>query len=72
MDISSIQEPGGEELIQQLVELTGLPENLVLQELDQILGMTGQASSDVTLETLRTAMLVYLESLQTQLALDQN
>ena len=57
-------EPDGQELIQTVVSLTGLPEAWVLPELDQILENSGQDSRDLTLQQLRDAMLAYLEAMQ--------
>jgi hypothetical protein len=54
---------GGEELIQQVVTLSGLPEDLAHEELDQILKLSGKPSAGLTLDDLRTAMLSYLETL---------
>lgn len=64
MDVSKQEELGGQELIQQLVDLTGLPADLVHRELDQILELSGQKSGNLTLDELRGAMLAYLEALQ--------
>jgi hypothetical protein len=66
--LKSQEEPGGEELIQQVVSLTGLPGAMVHKELNQILELSGQDSQALTLEQLRAAMLAYLESLQAELA----
>jgi hypothetical protein len=59
-------EPGGHELIEKVVTLSGLPEHLAHQELTQILAHSGQESGKLTLEELRTAMLTYLEALAEQ------
>jgi hypothetical protein len=56
----------GEKLIETLVTLTGLPENLAHQELDQILDMSGHSSESrttLTMDELRAALLTYLEAL---------
>ncbi len=59
----------GKSLIDQVVSLSGLPEDLAHQELNQILRLSEMASpnENLTLEDLRSAMLVYLE----QLAIEQ-
>lgn len=57
----------GEKLIETLVSLTGLPEGLAHQELDQILDMSGHSSESrttLTMDELRAALLTYLEALQ--------
>ena len=60
----------GENLIQTLVTLTGLPEGMAHDELDQILSMSGhqEKRSDLTLEELRAALLTYLEALDLEAA----
>ena len=62
------EESGGQELVQTLVSLTGLPEPWVSQELLQILETTGQNAQEITLEKLREAMLVYLEEVHASLS----
>jgi len=57
-------EPGGPELIEQLVSATGLPKELVHQELDEICALSGQNPGELTLEQLRAAMLTYLQALE--------
>ena len=61
--IEAQEEKGGPELLNQLVSLTGLPENLVHQELSDILRLSGKDSAELTLEHLREAMLKYLEAM---------
>jgi hypothetical protein len=64
MDVSDQQEqPGGQELLDTVAQLTGLPEPLVQEELHEILESAGQNAGSVTLEQLRQAMLMYLEAL---------
>ena len=57
-------EPSGQELVQTLVTLTGLPEPWINQELVHIVEKSGQEVGNLTLEDLREAMLVYLESMK--------
>ena len=64
MDVSENKMPDGQDLIEKLVSLTGLPPNLAHGQIDEILQMAGQNPGSVTLEQLREAMLSYLESLQ--------
>lgn len=54
-------EPGGPELIETVVSLTGLPEPLMHLELERILGGAGHNKQDVTLDQLRQALAIYLE-----------
>lgn len=56
--------PGGEELIETVAALTGLPEPWVHQELGRIVENAGHSTGTLTLDQLREAMLAYLESLQ--------
>jgi hypothetical protein len=66
MDVSDKHEPGGQELLDTVASLTGLPEGLVQQELHEMLAVAGQNAGNVTLDQLRQAMLVYLEALALQ------
>jgi hypothetical protein len=63
MEVSDQQEPGGQQLLDTVAELTGLPEPLVQQELHEILESAGQNAGSVTLDALREAMLLYLEAM---------
>ncbi len=57
----------GENLIQTLVTLTGLPEGMANAEMDQILELSGhepEKRSDITLDELRAALIAYLEALE--------
>ncbi len=68
MEVSNKKpESSGQDLIETLVSLTGLPESWVSQELVQILENSGKCAKSITLEQLRDAMLIYLESVQTDL-----
>ncbi|MCC7442812.1 MAG: hypothetical protein IT285_14350 [Bdellovibrionales bacterium] len=67
MDASN-KDRSGEELLSTIVELTGLEEGAVRQELGNILDGAGQPQADVTLEQLRAALLQYLESLNEDFA----
>lgn len=68
----------GPKLLKTVVSLTGLPEEMVYEELDQILKLkepSGEQEGpqgrplyeDLTLEGLRAAMLEYLETIQADL-----
>lgn len=56
-------EPAGQQLIQTVVDHTGLPEELVHREITQILELTGTSSDRLTLDDFRQAMLAYLEQM---------
>lgn len=60
------QDESGHALLDTVASLTGLPEDLVQQELHEMLAMAGQSAGNVTLEQLRQAMLLYLEALALQ------
>jgi hypothetical protein len=51
----------GENLIQTVVTLTGLPEKTVRREIDRILELTGESLDQLTLDKLRAALVTYLE-----------
>jgi hypothetical protein len=65
-------EPGGQELIQTVVNLTGLPELMIRCELDQILEHGGQSPKDLTLDQLRQALAAYLEEMKAEFQVDEN
>ena len=52
----------GPELLNTVVSLTGLPEDLVELELLKVLEQTGCSGETLTLDELRSALLVYLET----------
>ena len=74
MEVSNLEKPAGQDLLQTVVNLTGLPENLISKELDEILEMSDASASKgkeaLTLEDLRAAMLAYLESIGPELTDD--
>ena len=59
MDVSE-KELGGQELIEQLVALSGLPRIGVEAELRRILEKSGHDPKKLTMDQLRTAMMEYL------------
>lgn len=68
MDVSNYKTNScGQELIETVITMTGLPEPLIRTELDQIIENAGQNAGELTLEQLREAMVAYLESLQAAL-----
>jgi len=56
----------GQDLLDTVASLTGLPEDLVQQELQDMITAAGQNPGNVTLDELRSAMLLYLEALAIQ------
>lgn len=70
LQINSESEPKGEELLQTLVNLTGLPEEFAQKELHEILDSSGESPesrADITLEELRAALIRYLETMDPEL-----
>ncbi len=53
----------GQELLEQVISLTGLPDSMVRSELGGILENSGISSESLTLESLRSALLEYLQKL---------
>ncbi len=64
MEVSKpVRELGGQELLTEVIQLTGLPPSLVQDELAGILEASGKSSKDLTLDELRIALAGYLETL---------
>ncbi len=61
----------GQELVETVVSLSGLPELLIRTELNDILDQSEKCHDELTLEELRSAMLEYLEKINESVA-DQN
>ncbi|MBI2712192.1 MAG: hypothetical protein HYX41_04925 [Bdellovibrio sp.] len=63
MDVSNAaMEPDGNELLEVLVSLTGLPQEWIIREIEQILAKTGKTPQEMTLDHLREALMVHLNS----------
>lgn len=57
----------GEQLLEEVVALTGVPQDQMKQELARILSETGHgAPEELTIETLRASLLAYLEELDAE------
>jgi hypothetical protein len=56
-------EPNGQELVDAVVALTGLPAQWIGPELAEILDQNDQSETELTLDQLRSAMLNYLEKM---------
>lgn len=71
MDVSSEKtEPDGQDLLEVLVSLTGLPKDWILKEMDQIMremGKNPNNPSEMTLEHLREALVSYLNSIHAEI-----
>lgn len=57
----------GEELLEEVASLTGLPPDWVQTELTKIVTNSGHKPEDLTLDELRTSMLAYLDEMQKDL-----
>ena len=56
----------GAELIETLVELTGLPKSAMEKEISSIMSQTGTKTESITLDELRGALIEYLEQLSAE------
>jgi hypothetical protein len=57
----------GESLLEEVVALTGVPQDQMKQELSRILSETGHGTpEELTIETLRASLLAYLEELDNE------
>lgn len=65
-DLESKEALTGFALTDTVATLTGLPDGLVQQELQELLETAGHDAGSVTLDQLRQAMLLYLEALAQQ------
>jgi hypothetical protein len=53
----------GQELIETVVSLSGLPEMLIRTELNEIVDQSDRVAQELTLDQLRAAMIHYLEQI---------
>ena len=51
----------GTSLITQIALATGLPQNLISGELEQLISKRGQCSNDISLEDIRCILAEYLQ-----------
>ena len=66
MEVSNLDStaPDGQELMQTVVSLTGLPESWIQQELGHLIEVSGENVRDLTLDKLRKVLVAYLETFQ--------
>ncbi len=57
----------GNELFREITDLTGLPEDLIGEELKQLLELKGIAPEQMTMESLREALSNYLKEVSVQM-----
>lgn len=62
---------GGKKLFSEVTELTGLPEELISEELKSLLERKGVVPEQMTMESLREALADYLTEVITQMGHDQ-
>lgn len=58
---------GGKKLFSEVTELTGLPEELISEELKSLLERKGVVPEQMTMESLREALADYLTEVITQM-----
>lgn len=51
----------GEKLLEEVVDATGLPEDMMSKELNRLVSQAGLESKDLTLEDLRTILAEYVQ-----------
>jgi len=56
----------GPELIETLIELTGLPKTAMEKEISAIMAQSGKSTDSLTLDDLRGALIEYLEQLSAE------
>ncbi len=61
LELRGEEENEGEALVEEVIALSGLPDEAARSELDAILQHSNLDDDDLTLEDLRQALIVYLE-----------
>lgn len=61
----------GASVLQEVVQMTGLPEDYLNEEISGFLGTTDKTVNDLSLEQLRAALLNYLESINEEMTQGQ-
>ena len=64
MGTQAMETAQGAELLENIIELTGMPAPEMGKIIQEILDKTGRSVDSLTLDDFRSAMLVYLHSLQ--------
>ena len=67
MDIEQETSGSGAQVLQEVVQMTGLPEEYVDSEISNLLGTSGESVNNLTLEQLRLVMLNYLEMINDEM-----
>jgi hypothetical protein len=61
----------GAAVIQEIVQMTGLPEDYLDSEISQLLGTPGESVNHLTLDQLRSVLLNYLETVNEEMTQGQ-
>jgi hypothetical protein len=64
--IKTVQ-PDGAAVLQEVVQMTGLPEDILGPQIAQLLGTPGEGVSQLTLDQLRSVLLSYLETVNDEM-----
>lgn len=66
------EEAAGQDLVETVVELTGLPQEMVDDEFYEMMRESGFDKESMTLDQLRTVLLQYLESMNAEVMASQH
>jgi len=58
-------------VLQEVVQMTGLPEDYLDQEISSFLGTPGESVNDLSLDQLRIVLMNYLETLNDEMTQEQ-
>ena len=61
----------GAQVLKEVGNLTGLPEEYLDSEITQLLGTTHESVNDLTLEQLRSVLMNYLETINEEMMAEQ-
>lgn len=70
-DVTQQDADKGEELVRKIIQLSGLPQDQVQDEIHDLLNQIGTNHKEVTIDELRNAMLLYLETIQREMLISQ-
>ena len=62
----------GSEVLQEVVQMTGLPEEYLDTEISSFLGTAGESVNNLTLDQLRVVLMNYLESINEEMNAELN
>ena len=64
--------PEGAQVLQEVVQMTGLPKEFVDSEISSLLGTSEEGVNNLTLDQLRLVMLNYLETINEEMTQQQS